>query len=69
MSEQRSKFLKEFAIKKNLKNSDFDQALKGKASIPDVVSLPKSLKRENDSDLESLEEKTKDSKKKKQKPT
>ena len=50
MSEQKSKFLKEFAIKKNLKNSDFDEALKGKTTIPSVVSLPKSLKRENDSD-------------------
>jgi len=67
MSEQRSKFLKEFAIKKNLKNSDFDQALKGKASIPNVVSLPKSLKRDNDNDTESLEENTKDSKKKNKK--
>lgn len=50
MTEQRTKFLKEFAIKKNLKDSDFDEALKGKKNMPSVVSLPKSLKRDNDSD-------------------
>lgn len=67
MTEQRTKFLKEFAIKKNLKDTDFDMALKGKSSIPGVVSLPKSLKRENDDDIESLEENAKDSKKKNKK--
>ena len=66
LSEQRNKFMKEFAIKKSLKDGDFDQALKGKASIPGVVSLPKSLKRDHDDD-EDLEEKTKDSKQKKNK--
>jgi hypothetical protein len=67
MSEQRSKFMKEFAIKKNLKDLDFDEALKGKKAIPGVVSLPKSLKRDNDDDTQDLEEVTKDSKKKSKK--
>ena len=67
MSEQRTKFMKEFAIKKNLKDGDFDQALKGKATIPGVVSLPKSLKRDHDDDSQDLEENTKESKQKKNK--
>jgi hypothetical protein len=50
MSEQRTKFLKEFAIKRNLKDKDFDEALVGKRGIPGVVSIPKGLKRENDDD-------------------
>jgi ribosomal protein L12E/L44/L45/RPP1/RPP2 len=65
MSEQRSKFLKEFAIKKNLKDSDIQEALKGKSMIPSVVSIPKG-KRDNESDTQDLEEQTKESKKKKQ---
>ena len=67
MNEQRTKFLREFAIKKNLKDSDIDQALIGKRNIPGVVSIPKGLKREHDSedDTEALEEKTKDKKKNK----
>jgi hypothetical protein len=65
MKDEKSSFLREIAVKGA--TADFDAALKGKATIPSVVSLPK--KREAESDSESLEQavKPKSKKSKKQK--
>lgn len=53
MKDEKSKFLKKFAVKGA--TEDFDAALKGKGEkIPSIVSFP-SKKREADSDTESLE--------------
>lgn len=58
MTDQKAKFMKEFAIKKNLSDKDFDDAIKNKNKhIPSVVSIP-SKKREAEEDTESLQEST-----------
>ena len=68
MKEDKSKFLKQFVVKKT--KEDFDPALKGKDTIPSVLSMPKK-KRDADSDSESLEKnlKSKDAKKGKKQKT
>ena len=65
MNSQRQKFMKEFAMKKNLHDSQINEALKDKKSIPNIVSIPKQ-KRESDSDSQSLQD-TVDSKRKSKK--
>ena len=61
MTDQKAKFMKEFAIKKNLSDKDFDDAIKfiknKNKHIPSVVSIP-SKKREAEEDTESLQEST-----------
>jgi len=53
MKEDKSKFLKQYVVKKT--REDFDAALSGTTGkIPSVVSLPRN-KRDADSDSESLE--------------
>ena len=68
MGDDKSAFLKEFAMKRNISDKEFDDAIWGadKAKgekVPGVVSLP-SKKRDADDDSESLMESTQNSKKK-----
>lgn len=53
MKDDKNDFLSRYAIK-NVTDEDFDAALKGKATIPGIVSLP-SKKRDAEDDLEELE--------------
>ena len=52
MNQDKSDFLKKYHVKKT--REDFDAALKGKETIPSVISMPKN-KRDAESDSESLE--------------
>lgn len=52
MNQDKSDFLKKYHVKKT--KEDFDAALKGKETIPSVISMPKN-KRDAESDSESLE--------------
>ena len=55
MKDDKSQFLKKFAIPSGVTNKDFDKALEGKGgNIPGVVSIP-ARKREAEDDSEALE--------------
>jgi len=61
MNDDKTKFLKKFAIK-GVTQSDFDKAIKGKDKIPSVVQLP-ARKRDAEQDSEDLETAAKPEKK------
>jgi hypothetical protein len=56
MKEDKDSFIKSFSKGKVPEEKDIEKALKGKESIPSVLSIPKSNKREAQDGVDDLEE-------------